>query len=113
MRFSRSILPALFFSSLFTATLALADGDPARGQGLYVVCATCHGQNGEGSQEQNAPSLAGREQWYLARQLHNFKAGVRGAHADDVYGKMMAPMALILPDDQAIEDVAAYVASLK
>jgi hypothetical protein len=30
-----------------------------------------------------------------------------------VYGKMMAPMALILPDDQAIEDVAAYVASLK
>lgn len=61
----------------------------------------------------NAPRLAGREAWYLIRQLQNFKAGIRGSHPDDVYGRQMAPMAQILADAQAIEDVAAYLSSLK
>jgi len=90
-----------------------AAGDPARGQGLYAVCSTCHGPQGEGMQEMNAPRLAGRESWYLIRQLQNFKAGIRGSHPDDVYGRQMAPMAQILADAQAIEDVAAYLSGLK
>jgi cytochrome c oxidase subunit 2 len=95
------------------ATRAEAAGDPARGQGLYGVCSTCHGERGEGLEEMNAPALAGREAWYLARQLNNFKSGIRGAHPDDVYGRQMAPMAQILTDAQAIEDVVAYLSSLK
>lgn len=92
---------------------AFAAGDAARGQGLYAVCSTCHGPSGEGMQEMSAPRLAGREAWYLIRQLQNFKAGIRGSHPDDVYGRQMAPMAQILADAQAIEDVAAYLSGLK
>jgi cytochrome c oxidase subunit 2 len=63
-------------------------------------------------QEMNAPALAGREAWYLIRQIENFKTGVRGTHPDDTYGRQMAPMAQLLADAQAIQDVAAYLSSL-
>jgi cytochrome c553 len=63
--------------------------------------------------EMNAPALAGREEWYLVRQLQNFKSGVRGTDPGDIYGLQMAPMAQVLPDSQAIEDVAAYLSSLE
>ena len=91
----------------------LAQGDASRGAALYAVCATCHGDRGEGMQDMNGPALAGREEWYLKRQLQNFKSGVRGGDSRDIYGKQMAPMAQLLPDDQAIADVVAYIASLK
>ena len=90
----------------------LADGDPARGQTLYAVCATCHGPQGEGMKEMNAPGLTGLADWYIVRQLENFKNGVRGKDPADTFGMTMAPMAMTLPDKQAMEDVAAYLASL-
>ena len=93
-------------------SLAGAAGDAARGQALYAVCSTCHGLKAEGMKEMNAPALAGREAWYLVRQMENFKSGVRGSHPDDVYGRQMAPMVAVLPDAQAIEDVATYLSSL-
>src|SRR5262249_23197935 len=33
---------------------------------------------GRGIESLAAPPLAGRESWYLLRQLHNFKSGARG-----------------------------------
>lgn len=92
---------------------AEAAGNPERGKSLYTVCATCHGEHGEGVQEMNAPGLAGMEEWYLVRQLENFKAGIRGSDPNDVYGQQMAPMAKVLPDTQAMEDIAAYLRSLE
>jgi cytochrome c oxidase subunit II len=92
---------------------AAAAGDIERGKQLFAVCAACHGPNAEGMQEMNAPALAGREEWYLKRQLANFKSGIRGGDSRDTYGRQMAPMAQILQDDQAIADVAAYLSSLK
>jgi len=71
----------------------------------------CHGTNGEGNQALNAPKLGGLQDWYVARQLKNFKAGVRGSHAEDTFGKLMAPMAMVL-DDAAVNNVAAYIATL-
>lgn len=91
---------------------AMAAGDAARGQQLYAVCSTCHGQNAEGLQEMNAPALAGREAWYLVRQIENFRSGARGSNPADVFGLQMAPMAQVLADKQAIEDVAAYLSGL-
>lgn len=96
-----------------TASSALAAGDAARGQQLYAVCSTCHGQNAEGSQEMNAPALAGREEWYLARQIENFRSGARGTDPKDTFGLQMAPMAKVLADKQAVDDVVAYLSSLK
>jgi cytochrome c oxidase subunit II len=60
----------------------------------------------------NAPKLSGQGDWYLRRQLKNFKDGARGTHDKDVFGKIMAPMAATLADDAAIANVVAYIRTL-
>jgi cytochrome c oxidase subunit 2 len=97
---------------LLVSNITLAAGDAVRGKTLYAVCATCHGPNAEGMQEMNGPALAGREEWYIVRQLQNFKSGIRGGNPADTYGAQMAPMAQLLADTQAMQDVAAYLRSL-
>jgi len=84
-------------------------GDPGRGKSLYTTCAGCHGAAGQGFWSTNAPRLANRDDWYLARQLQDFQQGIRGTHPQDFYGAQMVQMAKILPDDRAINDLLAYV----
>ncbi|OGA27503.1 MAG: cytochrome-c oxidase [Betaproteobacteria bacterium RIFCSPLOWO2_02_FULL_68_150] len=55
----------------------------------------------------------GMSDWYLVTQLKNFKQGVRGAHPQDMYGPQMALMSEILADDQAINDLVAYINTLR
>jgi len=83
-----------------------------RGATLYYACATCHREDGSGSQPLDAPRIAGTAAWYVADQLHKFKSGARGDHPDDIYGRQMALFAKALPDDASIEAVAAYVSGL-
>ena len=87
-------------------------GDAARGEKLYRTCAACHGADGQGIWALNAPSLAGMTDWYLVTQLKNYQAGIRGTHPGDAYGQQMAMMADILPDDEAINDLVAYLNNL-
>lgn len=89
------------------------DGDPERGKGHYAACAACHGTAGEGNSALNAPALTTTADWYQARALKLFKEGLRGTHADDVYGQQMRPMAGVLADDAAIRDVVSYINTLK
>ena len=96
----------------FAQTQSEPPGDATAGAASYAVCAACHGAQGEGNPALNAPKLAGQTDWYLKRQLHNFKAGARGANDKDTYGKTMAPMAMTLPDDAAINNVVAYIKTL-
>jgi cytochrome c oxidase subunit 2 len=93
----------------FADTQAVSSGNAAMGAAQYAVCAACHGQQGEGLQALNAPKIAGQSAWYLKRQLQNFKAGLRGAHEDDIFGKQMAPMAATLINDAAINNVIAHI----
>ena len=95
-----------------TPAVATIEGDTAHGEKIYTVCAYCHGADGLGVQAMKAPRAAGMNDWYLARQLQNFKAGVRGEHPTDHYGKQMVLMADILQDDQAINDLVAYINTL-
>ena len=96
----------------FAQTQAEPPGDATAGAALFAVCAACHGAQGEGNPALNAPKLAGQRDWYLKRQLNNFKAGARGANDQDAYGKTMAPMAQTLPDAVAINNVVAYIETL-
>lgn len=96
----------------YAETLAIPAGDPGIGQGQYAVCIACHGTQGEGMQELNAPKLAGQSEWYLRKQLENYKNGVRGTHEKDIYGQQMRPMAMTLVDDAAISNVIAYIQTL-
>jgi cytochrome c oxidase subunit 2 len=100
-------------AGLFLVSSAQAAGDAAKGKGLYAVCSSCHGANGEGNAALNAPQIAGQQEWYVARQLNNYKAGIRGTHPEDVYGAQMRPMSMTLANEQAVNDVSAYIASLK
>lgn len=93
-----------------TGISSAADLD--KGKASYAVCASCHGADGSANKLVNAPKIAGMPASYTARQLHNFKAGLRGFDAKDTYGAQMRPMAMTLADDAAIEDVSAYIATL-
>jgi len=93
---------------------ATVKGSANDGQRLYVsTCGTCHGPNGRGVQAMNAPGLKGMSDWYLVTQLKNFKQGVRGAHPQDMYGPQMASLAAILTNDQATNDLVAYINTLR
>jgi cytochrome c oxidase subunit 2 len=92
---------------------ATTKGNAKNGQGPYVTCGTCHGADGRGMQATNAPRLKGMSDWYLVTQLKNFKQGIRGAHPKDLYGPQMVLMAEILSDDQAANDLVAYINTLR
>ncbi len=74
----------------------------AKGKAGYEVCASCHGANGEGTDQ--GPRLAGQNAVYLVKRLNDYK---NGAATD----QNMKPFA----DGLSSEDMAAlseYLASL-
>ena len=89
------------------------NGDAARGQALYGACGACHGAAANGNPALHAPALAGRTDWYLVTQLHNYRTGMRGADPADSSGQQMRAMAATLADDAAVNDVVAYIDTLR
>lgn len=87
-------------------------GNPSKGKRHYETCAYCHGNDGQGVWSTNAPRLSHMSDWYMKRQLQNFKDGVRGTHPQDFSGAQMAAMAKSLSDEQAIDDVLKHIDSL-
>ena len=98
--------------TLLLGAAPAAAQDAAAGEALYGPCAACHGPGGGGNKDLNAPAIGGQEQWYLIRQLQNFKSGVRGAGTGDTFGAQMVPMAGTVADEQAAKNLAAYIATL-
>ena len=96
----------------FASARAEVAGDAAAGQAAYAVCSACHGPQAEGNPQLNAPKLAGQASWYLVRQLQDFKRGIRGGGGKDTLSTQMVPFAATLPDDAAIKNVVAYIATL-
>jgi len=96
-----------------TAITHTTSGDATKGKTGYMVCATCHGANGKGLAAMNAPNLTIQQDWYIARQIANYKSGARGSDPKDIFGMQMKPMAGVLATDAAINDVLAYIKSLK
>jgi len=88
------------------------EGDATAGAKGYVVCAYCHGPDGQGYQHMNAPRVAGMTDWYIKSQLENFQKGIRGAHPKDFDGKQMGYMADTLHNEKAVNDLVAYINSL-
>ena len=88
-------------------------GDATAGKASYMICQTCHGPKGGGNKALNSPKLTGLQDWYIVRQLKNFKAGIRGTKSGDLFGMQMRPMAMTLANDEVINNVAAYIATFK
>jgi cytochrome c oxidase subunit 2 len=91
---------------------ATISGDVARGEEIFITCSSCHGPQGQGIWALNAPRLQGLNDWYLARQLTNYKNGIRGAHPQDLTGKQMTLISGVLRSEQAIKDLVAYINTL-
>lgn len=105
------VLIALTLLFSVTTTSVVAGEDIAAGEAVFQNCMVCHGEQGLGDEDNEAPRLAGQHGWYLVTQLENFRAGIRGAHEDDDNGQMMQAMAVGLSDED-IEAVVAYIATL-
>ena len=92
---------------LVAATLAagnaVAAGSIAKGKQKAMVCAGCHGVNGQAGNPV-WPSLAGQSAGYIAKQLKDFKSGARK-------DPMMSGQAMGLSNAD-IANLAAYFSSL-
>ena len=90
----------------------LIEGDIQKGLHYYeTICGSCHGTAGKGNVKMNAPSIKGVDDWYVKRQIYNFKDSIRGNHPQDKFGAQMVAMMKLLPNNQAINDVIAYINS--
>ena len=85
------------------SSAALPAGNAQSGQAKAVVCAACHGQNGN-SASPDYPSLAGLGADYIAGQLQNFKDGKRD-------NPIMKPLAQPLSSADMV-DLGAYFDTL-
>lgn len=57
---------------------------------IYVgACSPCHAPNGSGYQSEFSPKISGQEDWYLRRQLANFRNDLRGAHDGERWARQM------------------------
>lgn len=90
---------------------ALTGGDADQGARLYGTCFPCHGDAAQGNEQLRAPPLAHQADWYLMAQLAKFREGVRGTNPADVNGAQMRPMALTLPNEQAMKNVLAHIST--
>jgi cytochrome c553 len=103
----------LILTGIFLTPFTYADGDLSKGQTLYNVCIACHGDKGQGNAPLRAPRLAGQEPWYIKAMIRKFKAGLRGTDPKDTYGAQMRAMSFGLVNDQAIDDVVAFIGTLQ
>jgi len=100
-----SVMTLLGVATVMACSRVAGAADEQAGKKLSdATCAACHGQNGIGIIPLY-PNLAGQKREYLAAQLRAFRDGSRK-------NPIMSPMAVHLSDSD-IEDVAAYLATLK
>jgi cytochrome c553 len=84
--------------------------DSVNGKLVYTnFCKTCHGENAEGNAQLKVPALANADDWYLYRQLQNFKKGIRGYAKEDTLGLQMIAFAKTLKDSIEMINVVSYV----
>ncbi|MCF6282548.1 MAG: cytochrome c4 [Candidatus Polarisedimenticolaceae bacterium] len=79
-----------------------AQGDAEAGKAKSVVCAGCHGLDGN-SFNPLWPKLAGQSASYITKQVNDFKAGTR---KDPIMGAQAAAL-----NDTDLADLAAYFSS--
>jgi len=92
------LLMTLIAALAFSAAVQ-AQGDIEAGKTKAVVCAACHGSDGN-SPADIYPKIAGQHASYLEKQLRQFKNGERD-------NAIMLGMSVTL-SEQDIEDLAAY-----
>ena len=86
-----------------------AEGDIDAGKTKSVMCAACHGADGN-SLVPMYPSLAGQGTSYIAKQLANFKEGLTSGGKKGRVNAIMGGMSMAL-SEQDMQDLGAYYSS--
>ncbi len=100
-------LSLLMGACLMASGSIAQEGDAERGEAASATCVACHQANGGGMNipgGESWPRLAGLNANYIAKQLHDFKAGDRQNATMVTFANML--------DDQQIADVASYYSQL-
>lgn len=105
MKSMLSVVTAACLWLVLVAPVQAANGNVAAGKEKAVVCAGCHGADGNGGADPSWPKLAGQDASYIAKQLSDFKSGAR---KDPIMTGMAAPLSAT-----DVKNLAAYFASLK
>jgi len=98
------LMATMMCLTMGTVASTMAAGDVAAGKSKSMMCAACHGTDGN-SPSNMFPKIAGQGEAYLVKQLQEFKSGVRN-------NAVMAPMVAAL-SEQDMSDLAAYYSANK
>ncbi|MEX2365702.1 MAG: c-type cytochrome [Pseudohongiellaceae bacterium] len=85
--------------------------DLAIGEQQYQTCVACHGADGSGNADLNAPNLSRLDARYMARQMRHYREGIRGTEREDSPGATMIAIAQGTDTDTE-PDLLAYIESL-
>lgn len=89
-------------------------GDALKGEVIFKNhCMACHRYNASGEIVFGSPPLLHLQDWYLRNQLQKFRSKLRGTHPADIKGAKMVDVMNVLPDSDAVEDILAYISTLK
>lgn len=103
----------LFFCLSLVSAFAMANdaqvGDAEAGKAKTLVCAACHGTDGNSAIPMN-PKLAGQHANYLAKQLKEFKLAMQTGGKEGRNNAIMGMQANVL-SEQDMLDIAAYYQS--
>lgn len=100
-------MKTLLFLVAMVVSLGASGQDAQVGKELYQAnnCAQCHGVEGLGLQEEEAPRIAGQYDWYILKALTDFKSKTR-------VNEKMYPFIQNLSEAD-FKNLAAYVSTMK
>jgi cytochrome c553 len=105
--YSYPLLAVLLTAWWLPATAAGEDFDRYNAEDINVVCATCHGEYGEGGKDGEYPRLAGQPASFIASQLHMFRDRTRpNIRMVEYIDERQMP-------DEDIKDISAYLSQIK
>jgi cytochrome c553 len=99
----KRILTAVVVASLGAAATAEAAGNVEAGKAKAAACVGCHGANGQGIPPN--PALKGKTEDELVEAMKDYKSGKRNNAVMKAFAAQL--------NDQDVQNLAAYYASLK
>lgn len=102
------IMKAKLLITALIASVALSSAQADEGKSLYGKCIGCHGLNGEKKAMNVSKIINEMPQEEIAKSLRGYKTGTYGGNMKGVMRAQVASYS-----DAQIDDVAAYIATLK
>ena len=107
------IVLALLSQSISAQTSQENINEKVTGEQLFPACTFCHGNEAQGNDRRDGPALAGLQAWYIEKQLHNFRDGIRGYDAQDIPGKTMHGSRGMLRNEETIKSISEYISTME